>query len=233
MSDLLIDEIKAWENNEAITILKECGLSESMNVLEFGCGMPHYTFPAAKIAGNSGIVYALDKNNKILNIVKNRMNEENVINIQPIQSNETKINKFDKSVQFIMFYDMFQSVGKGMNGRITENEKLFLEFHRILGVGDIFSFAVYSEMTSVQDYVNGPFTSKGEPKWLFISYEESFNEWYKFIPFIESCGFKLKNIVKNGGVHFDEIDCNLHLEKNKSIRFSDLERRDIYNFVKV
>jgi len=54
----------------------------------------------------------------------------------------------------------------------------------------------------------------------------------RFIPFIESCGFKLKNIVKDGGVHFDEIDFKLDLDKNKELRFSDLERRDIYNFIK-
>ena len=233
LSNLLIDEIKIWEKEEAIITLKECGLSKGMNVLEFGCGMPHYTFPAAEIVGNSGIVYAFDKNKQILDIVKKRMIEENAINIQPIQSNETKIKKFDKSVQFILFYDMFQSVGKGMNGRLSENEKLFREFHRILDIGNIFSFAVYSEVTSVQDYVNGPFTPKGEPKWLYVSYEEAFNKWYKFISFIESCGFSLKNTVKNGGIHFDEIDCNFHLEKNKAIRFSDLERRDIFNFIKI
>ena len=233
MSVSFVDEINAWERREALATLRECGLLESMNVLDFGCGMPHYTFPAAKIVGNNGIVYAVDKNQKILDRVQCRMDDENVTNIQTIKANEHKLTKFDESIQFIMFYDMFQSIGKGMNGRLTKNEKLFREFYRILGLGDIFSFVVYSEMTSVQDYVNGPFTPKGEPKWLFVSYEESFNLWYKFIPFIESCGFKLKNTVKNGGVHFDEIECNLHLEKNKSIRFFDLERRDIYNFVKV
>jgi len=233
MSVSFIDEINAWEQNEALQTLRACGLSEGVNVLDFGCGMPRYTLPAAKIIGDNGIVYAVDKNQWILDHIKGRMDSENVSNVKPIKSNEVKIQKFDNFVHFIMYYDMFHSIGKGMNGRLAENEKLFRKFHQLLGLGDIFSFAVYFEIVAVMDYINGPFTPKGEPKYIWVSYEESFNAWYKFIPLIESCGFKLKNTVKNGGVHFDEIDRNLHLKKYSSIRFADLERRDIYNFIKI
>lgn len=228
-----IDEINAWEQGEALKILMECGLDKGMSVLDFGCGMPHYAMPAAKIVGDSGIVYAVDKNQWILDHIGQRMDNEGITNIERIKSNENKIKNFNNPVKFIMYYDMFQSIGKGMNGRITENKKLFREFYRILDTGGILSFAVYSEVAAVMDYANGPFTPKGEPKYIWIPYEEAFTEWYKFIPLIESCGFRLKNTAKNGGVHFDEIDLKLHLKKYESIQFSDLERRDIYNFEKV
>lgn len=45
---------------------------------------------------------------------------------------------------------------------------------------------------------------------------------------IESSGFKLKNIVKNQGIHFDD-----YWKKKSNVSFSTLERKDIYNFVKV
>jgi len=156
MSVSFIDEINTWEQGEALLTLRECGLSEDMNVMNFGCGMPRYTMPAAKIVGNRGIVYAIDKNQWILNHIEGRMNNESVTNVQRIKSNENKIKNFDYLVQFIMYYDMFHSVGKGMNGRLDENKKLFHEFYRILDMGGIFSFAVYSEVTSVMDYTNDP-----------------------------------------------------------------------------
>ena len=228
-----IDEINAWEQSEALETLRACGLSEGMNVLDFGCGMPRYTMPAAKLLKNSGIVYAVDENKWILEHIKGRMDNEGVTNIERIRSRGSQVQGFDGVVQFIIYYDVFHCIGKGMNGRIEENTKLFREFFRLLDVGGIFSFAVYSEITAVMDYEKGPFTPKGEPKYVRVPFEEAFNEWYKCVPLIESCGFKLKNIVKNGGVHFDEIDRKLHLKKYASVRFVDLERRDIYNFVKV
>jgi len=240
MSISFIDELNAWEQSEALLTLKECGLSEGMNVLDFGCGVPHYSFPAAKVVGNGGLVYAVDKSNHILELVKSRANEENITNIQPIKADEKKIINFNNPVQFIVYYDCFHGIGEGMNGRIEENEKLFREFYRILGGGGILSIAIYKEITYVMDYTKEPTEiispsgkRKLQRKWLRVSYDEAFNEWYKIIPLVESCGFKLKKVIKDGGVHFDDIDFKLHLNKNKNIRLSDLERRDIYNFEKV
>ena len=232
MNTEILKEFREWEKNEAIQTLKECGMTEGMAVMDFGCSVPHYTLPASQIAGETGVIYAADKNKRIVELVQKHTESENITNIKAIQLNDKTIKKFKEPLQFILYYDMFHCVGKGMNGRLVENEKLFREFNRLLTDNGIFSFAVYWEVTSVQDFINGPFTPKGEPKWLFVPYEEAFNEHYKFVPFIEACGFKLKNIVKGGGVHFDEIDFKLNSDKNKEMRFSDLERRDIYNFIK-
>jgi hypothetical protein len=120
-----------------------------------------------------------------------------------------------------------------MNVRINQFKKLLVFFHGILTKDSIFSFAVFSEITLVQDSLNGPFLPSGKPKWHHVTYEKAFNDYYNFIYLIESCGFKLHNVVENGGVHFDEIDVKLHLKKHQTTRLSKLERRNIYNFIKV
>jgi len=236
----ILSEINEWENGEAVQTLIDCGLAKGMAVMDFGCGVPHYTFPAAKIVGSKGVVYAVDKNNHIIELVKTRADEENASNIQPIKTNEKKIKDFDKSVHFIMYYDCFHGIGEGMNGRIEENGKLFREFYRLLDNNGILSIAVYKEITYVMDYTKEPkeiISPSGKRKLQFqyqrVSFDDAFQNWYKIIPLVESCGFSLKSIVKNGGVHFDEIDFKLHLKKNKDIQFSDLEHRDIYNFIKI
>ena len=236
----ILSEINEWENSEAVQTLIDCGLAKGMTAMDFGCGVPHYTFPAARIVGHKGVVYAVDNSNHILELVKTRAVQENVSHIQPIKTNEKKIKDFDKPVHFIMYYDCFHAIGEGMNGRIEENGKLFREFHRILDNNGILSIAVYKEITYVMDYTKEPkeiISPSGKHKFQYqyqrVSFDDAFQHWYKIIPLVESCGFSLKNIVKNGGVHFDEIDFKLHLKKNKDIQFSDLERRDIYNFIKV
>ncbi len=46
---------------QAGRVLREIGLSEGQSVLDFGCGSGTWALPAARIVGESGIVYALDK----------------------------------------------------------------------------------------------------------------------------------------------------------------------------
>lgn len=233
---IIKEEIRQWEQNEALKILTECGLLPGMNVLDFGCGAPHYAIPAAMITGNTGTVYAVDQSEPVLEHIRQRIREEKIGNMKPVQYNEAGIRNFTDPVQFVLYYDLFHSVGraaKGIKNRIAENKALFREFHRLLSKGGIFSFAVYNEITLVQDPVNGPFSPKGRPKWFHVPYEEAFQEWYQLVPLIESCGYKLRNFVKNGGVHFDEIDFRFHVKKNQKMHLSALERRDIYNFVKI
>ena len=146
MIKILVDfknEINNWEKFEAVNILSECGMRAGMTVMDFGCGSPHYTFPASQIIGETGMVYAADKNKRIIELVQKRIENENITNIKPIQLNEKTIKKFKEPLQFILYYDMFHSVGKGMNGRLAENENLFREFNRLLTDDGIFSFAVY------------------------------------------------------------------------------------------
>jgi len=47
-------------------ILEKIGVSRGQIVLDFGCGSGTYTIPTAKIAGEPGKVYALDKDRQVL-----------------------------------------------------------------------------------------------------------------------------------------------------------------------
>ena len=57
----------------AFKILKKAGIERGMTVLDFCCGSGTYTIPAAKIVGEEGKIYALDKDiekGKVLNFRK-------------------------------------------------------------------------------------------------------------------------------------------------------------------
>ena len=58
------DDVKKWIEEDGQKFLTEIGAKKGQFVLDFGCGVGHYTIPASKTVGRNGKVYALDKNKK-------------------------------------------------------------------------------------------------------------------------------------------------------------------------
>ena len=54
-------DVDKWLKEKAEKFLKEVGIRKDQTVLDWGCGSGYYTIPAAKIVGDKGKVYALDK----------------------------------------------------------------------------------------------------------------------------------------------------------------------------
>lgn len=66
-------------------LLKEAGLREGMNIADFGCGtLGHYVFPAARIVGDDGKVYAVDILKSVLSGVHSRQKLEGATNVETV-----------------------------------------------------------------------------------------------------------------------------------------------------
>lgn len=62
-------------------------LSPGMRVADLGCGRTgHFVFPAAKIVGDTGVVYAVEIVKNILESIKSRCRSEGYSNVQAIWS---------------------------------------------------------------------------------------------------------------------------------------------------
>ena len=57
-------KVKEWLHNKAERMLKKIGIQKNQIVLDFGCRSGNYTIPTAKIVGEEGKVYAVDKERK-------------------------------------------------------------------------------------------------------------------------------------------------------------------------
>ena len=100
--------VKEWFENEGEEVLRRIGITEGQTVLDFGCGSGNYTILIAKIVGNEGTVYALDKNSYSLNELMRRARAESLTNIKRIDtSGEMKIYLDDESVDVVLLYDIF------------------------------------------------------------------------------------------------------------------------------
>jgi ubiquinone/menaquinone biosynthesis C-methylase UbiE len=121
-------DIDIWLEEMAERVLKELGIRKSQTVLDFGCGSGHYTIPAARIVGEKGRVYALDKSRISLIEVAKRSKSEKLKNIHMINiSGELKIPLEDESIDVTLLYDVIHSHYFSATGR----RELLSEIYRI------------------------------------------------------------------------------------------------------
>lgn len=73
---------------DANLVFQKAGVSDRMKVADLGCGSSgHFVFPAARMVGKNGKVYAVDILKTVLESVKKRAKQENLDNIDFIWSN--------------------------------------------------------------------------------------------------------------------------------------------------
>lgn len=109
-------------------VLREIGIAEGHYILDCCCGSGTYTIAAAMLIGKEGLVYAIDKNNKKLNELRQKADLYGLKNIKIVEEDVVlKIPLSDSSVDFILLYDIFWYF------RPTENEikNLLKEVRRV------------------------------------------------------------------------------------------------------
>ena len=98
-------------------------IKKGQKVLDYGCGIGSYTFPIAKLVGEKGRVYALDKQPLAIKKIEEKAREEAFHNIETILSDgDTGLP--DESVDAILLY--------GVLPEIKHKEPLLRELYRVL-----------------------------------------------------------------------------------------------------
>jgi len=113
-----------WLRGHIKEVLAGIGIEENQRVLDFGCGSGAYTIPAAKLVGEKGKVYALDKDARALETLKESVRKEGLENVKTILSSDLKISLEEKSADVVLLYDVIHL--------IEDRARLFAETYRIL-----------------------------------------------------------------------------------------------------
>lgn len=119
-----------WIKKDGEDFLKTIGIKEGQTVLDFGCGEGHYTVPAAKLVGEKGKVYAVDKDKQALDRLTQLIEENNIKNIKVIKK-ESIIPLENNSLDFILCYDVVHY--------LKNRKTIYHEFYRVLKPKGIFS----------------------------------------------------------------------------------------------
>jgi ubiquinone/menaquinone biosynthesis C-methylase UbiE len=139
-------DVDIWLEEIAERVLREVGIRESHAVLDFGCGSGHYAVPAARIVGEKGRVYALDKSRISLYKVAKRAKSEKLKNIHMINtSGELKIPLEDESIDVTLLYDVIHS----HYFSVTSRRELLSEIYRISKYNALIS--VYPKHIDLED----------------------------------------------------------------------------------
>jgi len=139
-----------------LKLLKDVGIKSGQVVLDFGCGSGTYTVSAARIVGDKGRVFALDKDSEILNELMQKSRSAGLANVETIDTHgELRIDLADGSVDVVLFFDVLHSY---YFPRPEDRRKLLDEVHRICKAeGVVLVYPKHMELTARDEIENADF----------------------------------------------------------------------------
>jgi len=144
-----------------LQLLKDVGIKAGQVVLDFGCGSGTYTVPAARIVGDKGKVYALDKHSEVLNKLMQRAQSVRLNNIERMDAHgEMEIDLADSSVDVVLLFDVLHSY---YFPRPEDRRKLLDEVHRICKTDAlVLVYPKHMELTAREEIKKASFCLKSE-----------------------------------------------------------------------
>jgi len=103
--------------------INKIDIKQGQAILDFGCGIGSYTISVAKLVGEQGKVYALDRQPLALKKVEERAEKEGLHNIHTILS-DGNTGLPDESIDIILLY--------GVLPEIEDKDFVLRELHRVL-----------------------------------------------------------------------------------------------------
>jgi len=138
------NKIEIWEQKRGAEFLRRIGISLGQTVLDFGCRVGHYTIPTARVVGEKGTVYAVDKEKHVLTELKCKSEAYGLTNIKILRtSGQTELAFQNETIDAALLYDVLHYFRK------DERAKLYNEAFRILKKDGLLS--VYPKHTLGDD----------------------------------------------------------------------------------
>ena len=113
-------------------IVKEAGIREGFQVLDYGCGPGSYVRAVSEIVGESGKVYALDIEPLAVKSVKRIVEKHGLKNVETILS-DRKTGLPDESINVVLLYDTFHD--------LVDPNGVLEELNRVLKPDGVLSFS--------------------------------------------------------------------------------------------
>ena len=113
-------------------ILREVGIKPGQSVLDYGCGPGGFSIAAARLVGESGIVYGLDIHPLAVQNLQYNALRKGIVNVETIRSGSAT-GLPDNSIDVVLLYDILHD--------LSDPNGVLEELHRVLKPGGILSLA--------------------------------------------------------------------------------------------
>jgi ubiquinone/menaquinone biosynthesis C-methylase UbiE len=123
MALLMDNPLRRW-GQKPKRLLKRIGLERGMRVLEIGCGPGFFTIPASELVGEEGMLYALDPDAEMVQILKEKATRKGLRNIETIVAGAEETGLDDDSIALVFMVDTLH--------HIERKERALQELHRVL-----------------------------------------------------------------------------------------------------
>jgi ubiquinone/menaquinone biosynthesis C-methylase UbiE len=140
----MFNGLQMESESRTLEILQQIGIRSGQTVLDFGCGPGIYAIPVAKIVGEQGLVYALDKDREVLDQLMQKAQSAGLRNIRRIEaSGESLIDLTDESVDAVLLFDVFHSF---YFPQAHNRKKLLGEVYRIMKPSAFLAISVWADL---------------------------------------------------------------------------------------
>lgn len=126
----MVTNLDVWLKKEGEVVLREIGIEKGHIVLDFGCGSGSYTIPVAKIIGQRGKIYALDKDEESLKDLMEKAKSFGLKNIKSLKTfGQVTIDLENELCDVILLLDVYHNY---YFPKEKERLNLLAELYRIL-----------------------------------------------------------------------------------------------------
>jgi ubiquinone/menaquinone biosynthesis C-methylase UbiE len=106
------------------------GLKKGDIIADIGCGIGYFSFPASKIVGPEGMVYAMDISTEMLNEIDKKIKKNNATNIKTIKVYEGNLLIENSLVNFAFACNVLHEVDD-LNSAINEMRRILIPSGKI------------------------------------------------------------------------------------------------------
>jgi ubiquinone/menaquinone biosynthesis C-methylase UbiE len=202
-----------WEKSIGVKLFEKMKIPQNAKVIDFGCGYGEYSVALSQHLKN-GIIYAIDIDKNAIKAIKKEFDDYSIKNINIIQNNNGLIEFKNDFADIILLYDMIH--GNNLKTKMPVRFKLYEEAYRVLKNQGTLSIAPFGECNNLSDK-NG--------KYKKYTKEKIFDE-------IADYGFCFSFEI-DGAIHFEKYRSPYQWKKfNNDMKFEDVEKGPIWNFIK-
>jgi cyclopropane fatty-acyl-phospholipid synthase-like methyltransferase len=128
--------VENWLEGEGEEFLRDIGIGEGQRVLDFGCGEGVYAVPAARVVGDEGRVYALDRESGARHRMMEKARAEGLYNIEPVSTwpGEPGSGPEERTVDVVLLYDVLHYMDAGERKNIYAHARVILKDGALLSV---------------------------------------------------------------------------------------------------